>query len=261
MSLSIPFKAVLAGLALVLGGGALVLVHLDNNRLQRQLAERSQTASPAAQLNAENTRLRKLLATTTRNDASAAAVVRAQMEQTQNEIAALEKRAAERHAEIAAEAARDAHALATNRDPIAGLVRVETLEHSGQATPTAALKTLAWAALKGDEAAILQVCALPPAARRQAEALIARLPEKTRAPWTPDKLAVLWITGALTQFTAIQIVEEEFSDADHATVTFRTQRPGDSERVKLARDAAGWKIIVPGNAIEKLEKKLGTAAP
>jgi hypothetical protein len=72
----------------------------------------------------------------------------------------------------------------------------EDYRNEGQATPLAALQTIAWACDRGDTATVAQLLYIDPAARVKAEAFLATLPEKTRAQW--DSLE----TAGATIFTA-----------------------------------------------------------
>lgn len=250
-------KLTLATLALVVGSGALVLLHLDNRRLRLRLAESEKQQSRAATLHAENTRLQQLLTSDARGAGERATTVRAQLHDARAEIAALEKHAAARYAEKTEHAAREAAQLEHNRDPRLGPVRPEHFKNLGRATPTAAFQTLVWAGMAGDEAEIARLCSAPEKARAEAKALIAGLPEAARATWTPEKLAALWVSGAFTEMAALQIVGERFEDPNSAVVSFRIQGRDDVENVKLRLSPTGWQVMLPSNAVAKLEKKLG----
>lgn len=246
--ISKSLKLTIAALALVVGGGALVLLHLDNRRLRLRLAE----SKGAVTLHSENIRLQQLVA----NGASET-TIGAQMQEARAEIAALEKRAAKRHAEKTERAAQEAAQLENNRDPLVGPVRPEHFKNLGRATPSAAFQTLVWAAMKGDEAEIARLCTASEKTRAEAKALLARLPEDARATWTPEKLAALWVGGAFTEMAALQVVGERMESAGNAVVSFRIHGREDVENVKLRLSPAGWQVMLPGNAVAKLEKKLG----
>jgi hypothetical protein len=183
----------------------------------------------------------------------------AEIAQARAAIAALEKRADEQHAEQQSRLSREALALATNRDPRGGLMRVEYFQPRGQLTPGAAFESMIAAVIRGDDAALRELCALPAAAREQAKAFIARLPADAQAKWTPEKLATLWATGAITEMSALQITGQSFTDAEHAVVTFRIQGKSDEENAKLERSPNGWRVVVPSSLIERLEKKISAA--
>lgn len=255
--ISRPLKFSLLVLALVAGGGALALVRLDNRRLRLRVEDRRQHQAQAAALQQENARWQELLASRARGASAADAVLRAQLQQARAEVAALEKHAAERRTENAAQAARDVALLAANRDPRIGWARVENFANVGQGSPAAAFQTLVWAAVKGDEAEIVRLCAASNATRTQAEALIARLPEGARAKWTPEKLAALVVTGALTEAPALHITGERLEDATNAVVTFRILGHDDDEKVRFKLGPSGWLLALSSGALNTLEKKMG----
>ena len=258
--MSTGFKVVLMALVVLPGGGALGFLHLQNAQLRRKIMSRQPAQQQAARLREENARLKNLLENNARDAAHAAAEVQVQLAEARLEAAAREKLARTQRAETAAQVARDEATLAANRDPNTGLTRLEYFRDAGQATPTAAFQTLVWAALKGDDAALAQLSQMPAATRARADALIARLPEETRGRWTPEKLANLWLTGALTELPALQITGQSFEDAEQAVVTFRAPQLGD-EKLRFKLTPSGWKAVIGTGVIGNLEKKLGVAPP
>jgi hypothetical protein len=256
MSMSTGFRVTLVTLAAIIAGAALTLLHLENARLERRVAA-FRMQKP---LHEENARLGELLRAQAKTTGDAGAL-RAEIARTRDAIAELEKQAAAHYAERQARLAHDAAALATNRDPRSGPVRVEFFQPRGQASPGAAFESMIAAVIHGDTAALRELCALPAAAREQAKAFIARLPPEAQAEWTPEKLATLWATGAVTEMSAVQITGESFADPEHAVVTFRLLGRPDEERAKLVLSPNGWRVVVPSSVIERLEKKLQAAAP
>lgn len=256
MNRSGPFKFVLAGLLIGAAAVTLGLLHLDNNRLRRLIAQREAQHRPSVEARAENARLKNLLVSAAQNSEAAAASLRTQVTQAREEIAALETRAAKLHAEKIARTAREAAALATNRDVRQGLVRLEFLQDRGQLTPTAAFETLIWAALRGNQNKLGELGIMPAETRDRAKALIARLPDDARAAWTPEKLATLWLTGAVVDMIAVHVTGETIVEADQARVTFRAPPKDDEEEVKFKFTPNGWRAVVSTAAIDKLEKKL-----
>jgi hypothetical protein len=254
-----PFHIVVGALLIGAAAASAVFFRIEHEQLERRLARQRESTAHSRRLTEENRSLQELVATTDGDSASAAVKLHADLEAARREAAELERHAREQRLQITAQAARDAEALANNRDPRAGLTRLEYFQDRGQATPGAAFETLVWAALRGDEAAMVKVGAMSSAVRADAQALIARLPPEARGQWTPQKLAVLWFTGALTELPALQITGESREDGENAIVTFRTPR-GEDEKVKLKLSPDGWRVAVPSNAIKVLEKKLAAAA-
>jgi hypothetical protein len=248
--------------ASLLSGSAigLVTLHLDNSRLTRRVAELSAQKHETVQLRDENLRLKELIEHHERNEGEAASAVHAALIQARAEATGLEQRAQRRHAEKKARADSDAAALATNRDPRQGFTRLEHFQNRGRTTPAAAMETLVWAALKGDEATLAATCTFTRDTRRQAEGLIARIPLEARSRWTPEKLAALWAMDISNDLPALHFTDETLKSADEATVTFRAPGIDDPGHLNLKLTPSGWKVILPSNAMEKLEKKLGSVA-
>ncbi len=240
-----------------LGLGALALfLHRQNERVRNRIIELRQRDQSAEPLRQDNARLRALLQKSS-NGSAATDALHAEVEQTRAEVAELEKRAESRRAQLAAQAAADENALANNRDPNVGLTRLEQFQNVGQATPRAACQTLVWAALKGDDAALGNLLFLSDSTRTRADALIAGLPEDSRARWTPEKLAVLYFGAVVTDVAAAQITGEDLDGPAHATVALRI--PGvDAAKSKLELRAtpAGWQVIVPETAIDVVRRKI-----
>ncbi len=260
MRRSTLIQVVLASVVALAAGTALALLHRENSRLQRQLANRPPHQPAIAAFREENAQLHALVDLATRDAAAAAAMTQIQLKQARTEIAGLEKSAAEIRLAGSEQAAREASALDTNRDPRQGLTRLTYFQNMGRATPAAAVQTAVWAAMQGDKDLLSQIAMLPPEAQKQAEALIARLPENLRAQWTPDKLATLWLASVADDIPAMQIVREDFQDAAHATVTTRISREDQTDTVQLRLTPTGWALVLPKNAIAKLERKMGALA-
>jgi hypothetical protein len=249
----------IVGVALVLGigfGGLAIFLHRQNERVRNRIVDLRQRGRPAEQLRRENERLRALLQTVTR-EGGATDAIHAEAERARGAVAELEKRAELRHVQLTAQAASDEHALANNRDPNVGLARLEHFQDVGQATPRAAVQTLVWAALKGDDAALGRLLVLSDSTRARAEALIAELPEDSRVRWTPEKLVALYFSAVVTDVSAAQIASENIDQPRHAIVALRI--PGveaAKAKIELRATAAGWQVIAPEDAIDVVRRRV-----
>ncbi|HUR59202.1 MAG TPA: hypothetical protein VM029_15910 [Opitutaceae bacterium] len=252
------FKYTLAGLAVVLAGGALAGLHLDNNHLRRRVEETRRAGAQLDRVREENERMRVITAQADTDAGGAAASIHARVGELRAEIARLEKQAREAHGAATASAAADAEMLANNRDLRRGAVRLEHFSDVGRATPEAAFQTLVWAALNGKEADLAAAIALPDAVRAAADALIAGLPPEARASWTPEKLGALFFSGFFTEMIAAQIQEVKTADAQRATIAVRVSSGSKSGVVglNLMSTGDGWRIELPEKAIGSLKKRL-----
>jgi hypothetical protein len=233
---------------LLLGTGLLVavLLRLDNNRLRKNLAAAGQRQQQVAQLRTENERTRALLAKTDTTDAESARAVEADLQRLRGEVAALEKSAQARAGTAQAQAQGDALALEQNRDPEAGLVRLEHFRDAGQATPAAAFQTFVWAAMRGEEAKQAGMVAFAGAGRAAVEVIVAALPEADRA------LIALFFADAFTQMQAAHVTSVTLSDPQHAMLTVRGLTPRE-QKIPLQLGPGGWQIAVPENMGRGLE--------
>lgn len=249
------FKVGLFALLLV-GVAAIVWVRRDNERLRRRVTDLNRQITQVVGLREENARTRRLVARATEFEGEAAGALHAEMEQLRGEIADLEQRAEERHANGKANGA----ALAANRDPEAGLVLMENFQDAGRATPSAAFQTMVWAATRGDDRAVASLLAFEPAARERAQAMIAALPEGARAKYpTPESLAALLFADVITGHAAARVMGQAFQDTQHATVTVGFGPTSEGRPLAMQWGATGWQLVVPDKAIDGILQKLSGA--
>lgn len=247
---------VAAGCAAI--GTAGIFLHRQNERLRRRVAELRHEHSDEAPTREGNDRLRALLREQP-SPADAAKAIHAELERVRAEVAAMEERAETRRAQILVQEAADTAELANNRDPNAGLARLEFFQNVGQATPRAACQTLVWAAIKGDDATLAERLFLPDTTRAKARELIASLPQAERR-WTPEKLAALYFSAVVADVAAAQIVSETIDSPLHATVLMRI--PGVAEaksRLAMQLGPDGWKAVVDESAIDAMARRIAAA--
>jgi hypothetical protein len=188
-----------------------------------------------------------------------------EIEEARRQVAALERRATSRRAEMQAESARrktaDAAALAVdNRDPEKGMARLEFFKNVGRANPNQALQTLIWAALSGEQEELKRGLLVEGRARARAEVLIGRLPREAKASATPEGLAALWFSNRVLDVPAAQMADVVFDDAAHATVVVRGGI-GDQQSVQMQLGPTGWQVVVPERALEGMQKEVLGASP
>jgi hypothetical protein len=233
-------------LVVLLSAGALVAVmlRLDNARLRRNLAVSERNKQQATQLREDNERARALLAQTETTGSDAARAVQRDVERWRGEVAALEKAAIQNAQAQQAGARGDASSLEQNRDPEAGLTRLENFHDAGQATPGAAFQTFVWAALKGDETKQADMISFADTSRATAEAILAALPEPDRLKFpTPEKLAALFFADAFTQMQAAHVTGVTLTDAQHAMVVVRGLTPRE-QKIPMQLGPNGWQIAI-----------------
>ncbi len=257
--ISKPLQFLLGTLLVVAVAAPAVILRLERTKLERRLAGQREHVQIARRLREENQSLRDLVAKTGGDTAAAASNVHADLVAAQRELAELEKRAHARRSEVVAQAARDTNELATNRDPRRGLVRLENFAEAGQATPEAAFQSLVAAVMHNRAARLAELYTLSPAARAKADALIAELPENARAQWSPEKLGELFLTGALTSASAVQITDVQPRDAQHATLVFRIPGAKGDPKLPLELGAGGWRVLIDGAGIDVVRKHIDAA--
>lgn len=252
--------------ALALAGEAVTIAGTwhDNQQLEARLAVAQRRAEQVATLRESNRHTRELVARAEADTTAAtASTTRAEVLARRAEVATLEQKAAADRTRLTDAARARALALETGRDPVKGLTRLEYVQNRGRATPADAIQTLAWAALKGDNAKLGEGATFSPAARTKAEALIASLPAETRAQWTPEKLAAMFYTGAFGDVAAMQIVGETARDPQHSTLKVFITR-GEQENTmafQFQQGAEGWQIVADEKVVATLQRKMTEAKP
>lgn len=168
------------------------------------------------------------------------------------EVAAAEKRAAEEYASTL-----DAiEETSTNRDPEKGMTRLEYLQNLGRGTPAAALQTLFWAVLRGEEQVSTQTIGWEETVRPQAQALLDGLPKELRARFpTPEQLAALFISKYVLDVSAIHISETTLKDASSASVAVEGLT-GDAQPLPMHLGPGGWQLWAGQGTLEALSKEL-----
>ncbi|MSU24959.1 MAG: hypothetical protein EXS32_14210 [Opitutus sp.] len=138
------------------------------------------------------------------------------------------------------------------------LVPAAAWKNAGKDTPTAAIESLMWATDGGDLDALANAVVLDADAREKAAAILSRLPEATRAAYgTPERLVALFLAQD-GDISAMQVLAEHKAGIN-ALVSVRLQK-GDGktkdEGYQFRQTDDGWRLVVPGKAVDKFGKKL-----
>jgi hypothetical protein len=234
-------------LTLVAAGGLFVFsLHRANAALRTQLNERGALlrtqAAPAQSVGASLPEKSSLPAPTE---------IETRLIKLRAEIAALEQKSA-----VHGDTAEITDAPSTNRDPEKGMTRLEYMRNVGQATPAAAMQTLFWAALKGDEAAMARTIVWEEAVRPKVQALIDRLPAASRERYsTPELLAALSISQKALDVSAIYITETVMKTSDSAVLTVKGLT-GRDEPLAMRLGPAGWQYSAGESWLARLTAQL-----
>lgn len=238
-------------LAVVIGAGGVYSLHQTNSRLRAQVTEKKNERAkrriepvmsariPAARVVAED-----------RSSSGASDGVR--LNQLRAEVAALEKRAAEQYAANPEQT----DAPSSNLDPEQGMTTLENLRNVGQTTPAAALQTLFWAALNGDEKVMAQTIGWEDAVRPEAQRLIDRLPVEMRARYpTPEALTALFISKFALDVSAIHVSATEQKDPAHAMLTVKGLT-GVDQHLPMHLGPGGWQLLAGRPMLKALSDEL-----
>lgn len=158
--------------------------------------------------------------------------------QLRAEVAAFEKQAAAQYAGNSEQT----DAPSRNRDPEKGMTKLEYMQNVGQRTPAAALQTLFWAALKGEDKTMAETIGWDERAGAEAQRLIERLPAEMQARYpTPGALAALFISKYALDVSAIQISETVLKDEKNASLIVKGLT-GRDEHLPMHLGANGWQL-------------------
>lgn len=116
--------------------------------------------------------------------------------------------------------------------------------NEGQATPVAAMQTLAWSCDQGDAARMERLIHFDEAARPKAEAFFDSLPPQVRAQWaTPEAMAAaLLISGGLSSPYPVASIIARARVEELGAGRRVVHLPGTSrERMEFQQTADGWK--------------------
>ncbi len=160
-----------------------------------------------------------------------------------------------------------------------------TWANRGQATASAAVETMLWAAAGGDVASLATLLELGDATRSKAADLLARLPADARAAFGSPEQLIAIATVKNIPVTEAQVAWFHETDADHAVVglmlghaevdpaTESTGTPTDDRGepppgrpdrstsklsyLTLQRAASGsWRLVVPATAVDRIAREL-----
>lgn len=147
---------------------------------------------------------------------------------------------------------------AAGGNPPLNLVPASGWKNAGKTSPEAAAESFMWASDSGELDVLANSIILDAAAREKAAAILARLPESTRQTYdTPEKLVALLLARD-TDARAMQVLGAN-TTGDDALVSLRLQKDDGKtkdEGYQFRRTSDGWRLVVPGKAVDKLGKKL-----
>jgi hypothetical protein len=147
-------------------------------------------------------------------------------------------------------------ALDGQRDPEKGMMRLENMRNAGQGTPAAALQTLLWAAMKGDDPLMARIIGWEESVRPKAQALIDRLPVETRALYpTPEAMTALVFTRHILDVPAIHISKITHKDGGNVVLTVKGLTRSD-QHFPMRLGPGGWQVIAGGPMLKGLSELL-----
>ena len=237
----------LAGSLIAAFIGGYIWIHQSNAHLQQEKNILSHQNEEFTQLRAYDQTLHSMPA----NE------LIGELARAEAELTGLQKQAQEQFDRIHAQKLAKASALANNRNPLTGMTRLEYFQNVGSATPSSAVQTMVWAAMKENNGVLIKMLKVDGDARNEAEALIAKLPPPVYEKYPdPESLAALFVTETLVErISAAQITSQTMNDSQHATVTMRSPSGG-QEKIEMQLSPEGWQMIVSPKMVQKIQAQL-----
>lgn len=134
------------------------------------------------------------------------------------------------------------------------IIPAKEWKNSGWDTPANAMETFFWAALGGQDKLVSDFILVPEDQRARVDAWFAGLDENTRKQYaSPEKLLGLMMAKDAGPLTGLQILgQHEINDSDVIVkVRFETNDNDIDQADYLLRHVAeGWRLVVPGDAVE-----------
>lgn len=189
-------------------------------------------------------------------DSGGANESRAEIAKLRAEIKALSTTTQEatRQAQAAAPAARGESPIPVK------LIPSSEWKNAGRATAGAAVETVLWAAAGGDVEVLTNSIQLDESARAKAAALLARLPEATRAEYgSPEKLIALFLAKDAASATGVQILGQRDLSTDVVGVRVRVGNDEGKTREQnfgFRRTSDGLRLIINDPVVEKYARQL-----
>lgn len=125
--------------------------------------------------------------------------------------------------------------------------------NAGNATPQAALQTIAWACDQGDVAAVMRLIQFDDAARTRALAFMSELPKEARERWpTPEAMGATLLVDAgirnpFPHATVLDTVSTEKISGERVKLSLPGTRRADSE---YQLTSEGWKYAITSESVD-----------
>lgn len=217
-------------------------LHAERDR-QRAILARQQTV-----LQAEQQELQRAAARERAEELDRVLAERATVARLKEELAALRQRAADNAV------SREARTPPPPRPSLVGnALEFSLWQNAGRATPEATLETGLWASVNGDIDTLSSLLLFDAEARNEAAALFARLPATLQQEFvSPERLVAVLAAKDVPLGSAA--ILNQYSVGNETKVTtqiFDTDGNHKMAVLSLRSDEAGWRFVVPANAVKR----------
>lgn len=250
------------GLAALVGGGAAVyLQHLDNRELRTEVALLRAEMQDGMRLTAARPNLAPAAASNTAAAPEAIGAGAGELAALRKELAALRASTQEiaKFAQMA-QAAQAVKQLDKSSESVASkIVPVGQLKNMGRNTPEAATETALWAATGGDVETLAGSLTFNADGRARADQWFASLSEGVRQQYgTPEKVIALLIARDAANLTGMQVIgQKELTAHDTAVrIRFASEANTKDDNLVMHRMNDGWRMLLNDKAVESMAKKL-----
>ncbi|MES2696293.1 MAG: hypothetical protein V4773_22670 [Verrucomicrobiota bacterium] len=247
--------------AVVVGGAAVYLLHLDNRELRKEMTLLRTDVQMAARARARGDEPAPVTvgqsATVDGNRASGS-----ELAELRKEIAALRTNTQEiaKFAQLA-QAAQAVKQMEKSSESIATKITpTAQLRNAGRATPQAATETALWAATGGDVDALAGSLTFNDAGRARADQWFASLSDATRNQYgSAEKVIALLIAKDAAGLTGMQVLGQKELTADDVAlrIRFASEDKTKDDNLVMHRTADGWRMLLNDQVVDSMAKKLG----
>lgn len=247
--------------ALVGGGAAVYLLHLDSRELRNEVALLRTELQNGGRFNETRRNPAPTLSPDVIASTGSLGAGAGELADLRKELAALRASTQEiaKFAQLA-QAAQAVKQLDKSSESVASkIVPVGQLANKGRNTPEAATETALWAATGGDVETLAGSMTFNAEGRARADQWFASLSPEVRQQYgSAEKVIALLIARDAANLTGMQVIGQKELTANDTAVRIRFASEGNTkdDNLVMHRTNDGWRMLLNDKAVESMAKKL-----
>ncbi|HXQ79726.1 MAG TPA: hypothetical protein VN775_00345 [Opitutaceae bacterium] len=144
-------------------------------------------------------------------------------------------------------------------------VPMESWTYAGRASPRAALRSVLWAASRGDVERLADLLGFSPGVRAQADALFDQLPAASQQEFgSPERVVATLLAGSFPKDASALTLLSGSQFGEGAAVLLRVDHADGRSRTngfQLQRAPGGWQLMVPASVMASYARALTEGQP